>query len=211
MIPIYPGTTHSCHGALGWPHSIRVPNKPWTSCCAWRTHACTAPRLKASRNRCAPSKGVFAPPSAQLEDFQCHRGCLAAANAQRSDTSLEPALLERVHQGGGDPSAGRADRMPECTGATIDVDASMIDTDVAHRGHGDDGECLIDLIEINLPGTPSGLLQHSLDGACGSGGKPLGRLRETRIGNDSCQWCRADRAGGRLACQHQSRGTIGDR
>ena len=70
-----------------------------------------------------------------------------------------------MHQRGDDARAGGADGMAERAGAAIDVGARVVEADVAHGGHGDGREGLVDLVEMNVAGLPAELRQQFLDGA----------------------------------------------
>ena len=63
-----------------------------------------------------------------------------------SDTPLEAARPECVYERSGYARPRSADRVAESTCSAIDVDARMIQTQVAHRGHGHDRKGLVDLV-----------------------------------------------------------------
>ena len=66
-------------------------------------------------------------------------------------TPLRPAvLLQRVQQRDDDARAGGADRMAERAGAAVHVDLLVRQAEVAHGRHGDDGERLVDLVEVDI-------------------------------------------------------------
>ena len=82
---------------------------------------------------------------------------------------------------------------------------------VAHRRHGDDGEGLVDLPELDVLGRPAGPLQHLADRADRRGGEQVRVLRVRRMRPDDRQ--RSDALLLRLRTPHQNqcRGAIGNR
>src|SRR5947209_19780379 len=77
-----------------------------------------------------------------------NRGGFAAADAKGRDAALEVLRLQRVQQGHDQPSTGRADRMAERAGTTIDVELFPGNTEVALRRHRNDRECFVDLEQV---------------------------------------------------------------
>ena len=53
---------------------------------------------------------------------------------------------------------GGADRMTERAGSAVDVDTRVLDVEVAHGRHGDRGERLVDLIEVDIARGPASCL-----------------------------------------------------
>src|SRR3990172_2945842 len=99
-------------------------------------------------------------PVASIETFERHRRGLAAADAERGNAAALVVRLERGQERHHDARAGRADRVPERGGAAVDVDLVVRNLEVAHRGHGDHGERLVDLVEIDLFLLPPQLTQQ---------------------------------------------------
>src|SRR6516165_6308065 len=91
-------------------------------------------------------------------DRERHR--FTAADAQRGDPASPTAAAQRMDQGGENARAGRPDRVTEGAGAAVHVDPRMIDVDVAHRRHGDDGEGLVDLVQVRIVRPPIELREH---------------------------------------------------
>ena len=58
-----------------------------------------------------------------------------------------------------------ADRVAERAGAAVDVDLLVRKPEVAHRRHGDDGEGLVDLEEVDGILAPAGLLEQLVERA----------------------------------------------
>src|SRR6185503_14685144 len=99
------------------------------------------------------------------------RGGFAAADAEAGDAAFQVARFERVQKRDDDARARSADRMAERAGAAMDVDLVRRQVEVADRGERDDGERLVDLVEIDLVVTPADLGQELLDRADGCGGE----------------------------------------
>ena len=66
--------------------------------------------------------------------------------------------------------------MAERAGAAVHVHLVVRQAVLFHRRHGDDREGLVDLVEVDLPCAPAGLLEELLHRAHGRGGEPAGLL-----------------------------------
>src|SRR4029079_4968346 len=99
------------------------------------------------------------------DHFHSYGRRFAAADAQRGDAALPPALPEGVEQGDDDARAAGADRMAERGRAAMDVDLLVRDADVLHREHGDAGERLVDFPQVDVAHRPAGSLEHLVDRA----------------------------------------------
>ncbi len=78
------------------------------------------------------------------EQFNRHCRGLAAADAQRGDALLEPALPQRAQQGHDDARARRADGVAQRHRAAVHVHDLMRQLVFPHRRHGDGGEGFVD-------------------------------------------------------------------
>ena len=87
--------------------------------------------------------------------FDCDGCCFAAADAERGDAAAEIALREGRKQRDENARAGCADGMAECAGAAVDVDLLVGKTEIAHGGHGDDGEGLVDFEQVDFREGPA--------------------------------------------------------
>jgi hypothetical protein len=61
--------------------------------------------------------------------------------------------------------------MAERAGAAVDVDLLVGKAEIAHGGHGDDGEGLVDFEEIDIRKRPASALEQRANSADGRGGK----------------------------------------
>ena len=68
---------------------------------------------------------------------------------------VRPASGEFVQQRDRDAAACGTDRMAQRAGAAVDIDFVVADADIFHRRHRDDGEGLIDFIEVDVVGRPA--------------------------------------------------------
>ena len=100
---------------------------------------------------------------------------------------LALAAGERVHQRRHDARTGRADRVPERTGAAMHVDPCVLDADVTHGGHRHDRERFVDFVQIDVLGAPAEPLQCLLDRADGRRREPLRLLSVARVGENARQ------------------------
>src|SRR6185437_292903 len=143
--------------------------------------------------------------------LDCHRYRLAAADAERGNASPAAAASQRVQEGREDACAGGADRMTECACAAVDVDARMIDVDLAHGSPGDGGECLVDLIKVGVVRLPAEPVQYLADGAYRGRGEPLRLLGMARLRQDAGDRLQAACGRGLGASEHECRRAVGDR
>src|SRR5581483_2306958 len=95
-------------------------------------------------------------PSDSLED-----GCdaHAAADAQRDQTATQVAALQLVDDRADEHGAGGAERVAHGDGAAVDVGLLVRDVEVLHEPHGDRGEGLVDLEQVDVVGGEAGLGQ----------------------------------------------------
>src|SRR6185312_14047194 len=105
------------------------------------------------------------------EAFDAHGCGFSAPDAKSGDAALEIEALERGEEGDENAGAGCANWVAECAGAAMDVQLVAGNGEIAHSGHGDDGESLVDFEEIHLIERPAGALDERSDGADGSGRK----------------------------------------
>ena len=111
---------------------------------------------------------------------------VASPPPMQSDATprLMPTRPERREQRHQNARARGADRMAERAGAAVDVDLFVRKAEVAHRRHGDDGEGLVDLEEIDGILAPAGLLEQLLDRADRRGREILRRGGVRRMRDD---------------------------
>ena len=100
-----------------------------------------------------------------------HGGGAAAAVADADAADLGVPLLE---DGGDDAGAGAAEGVADGDGAAVDVDLFGVDAEDLHVGEGDDGEGLVDLVEVDVLGLEAGVLDGLGDGEGGGDGEALG-------------------------------------
>src|SRR3954447_24037137 len=84
----------------------------------------------------------------------------AAADAERGQAALQVAALELVDQRAEDHRAGGAQRVAHRDGAAVDVDLLVVQVEVAHEAHGDRGERLVDLEQVDVVDGQAGLGQR---------------------------------------------------
>ena len=82
--------------------------------------------------------------------------------------------------------------------------------EIAHGGHGDDGEGLVDFEEIDFRKRPAGAVEQHADGADGRGGKERGRVGVGGVAGYGGQRLEAAAVGFRTAHEDQGGGTVGD-
>ena len=126
--------------------------------------------------------------------------------------ALEAVLSQRADQRDQDARARRADRMAQRAGAAVHVDLVVRQLVLLHRRHGDHGEGLVDLVQVDLARASS----RSCRTACwiaptGAVVEPARLLRMRRVADDRGQRLHAELVGRRAAHQHQRRGAVGDR
>ena len=100
-------------------------------------------------------------------------GGFTAADAKRCNTALQALRLEGVRQGHDEARAGSADGVAERAGAAIDVEFFARDAEIARRRHRYNGECLIDLEQIDVADAPANLVEQLADRGDGRGREPL--------------------------------------
>ncbi len=100
--------------------------------------------------------------------------------------------------------------MAERACAAVNVDLVVVQIQIAHRGHGDDGERLVDLEQIHLGRGPAGLLEHFANRTDGRGGEPRGCLRMGGVSAYLGAHPQTAPLGLRAAHHHQRRGAVGD-
>src|SRR3954468_18906731 len=83
-------------------------------------------------------------------DAEDHRVALPAARADRRAAQPAAAAAQLVHERAEDARARRADGMAERDGATVDVDAVLVDPEQADRVQRDRGERLVDLPHVDV-------------------------------------------------------------
>src|SRR5690606_32725494 len=103
-----------------------------------------------------------------------------------------------------------ADRVAEGASAAVHVHLCVVEAEVVHGCHGDDGEGFVDLEQVNVVLGPARALQHLFHRADGCGGEPLRRVGVGGVGHDLRQRGQAARLGGGFAHQHQRRRAVGD-
>ena len=130
------------------------------------------------------------------KQFDGDRRRFATADAQRGDTASPAACAQCMQQGGDDARAGCADRMTECAGAAVDVQACVIDADVVHRGHCHRGEGFVHFEQIDVIDTPAGAGEHLLD-------------RRDRRGGELCRGLSVRRVSRTYARENQLEGSDG--
>src|SRR6056297_2916860 len=67
------------------------------------------------------------------------------------------------------------------TGAAVNVDTRVVEAEVVHGHHGDHGESLVDLVQIDVAGVPARALQHFANSADRRNGELRGRLAVPRV------------------------------
>src|SRR4051812_4313743 len=73
-----------------------------------------------------------------------------AADAQRGEAASEVAALELVDEGAEQHRAGRAEWVAHGDGAAVDVGDLVGDPHVLHEAHGDRGERLVHLPQVDV-------------------------------------------------------------
>ena len=101
--------------------------------------------------------------------------------------------------------------MAERAGAAVDVDLLVRQAEVAHRRHGDDGEGLVDLEQIDGIRAPAGLLEQLFQRADRRGGEIFRRGGVGRMRDDAREGRCAALLGFAFAHHDERRGAVGDR
>src|ERR1044072_5366239 len=82
--------------------------------------------------------------------FEDRRQALADADAHRRDPVLAAAAAQLTDQGGGEASAGAAERVAEGDRAAVDVELLFVDAELAGAGEHLRGEGLVELDQVDL-------------------------------------------------------------
>src|SRR5205807_5235378 len=88
---------------------------------------------------------------------------LTATAAQCRSPQAAAAALELIRQRDREPGTGRADRMAERDGTTVDVDFFRVDAEQSRRVDGDRRERLVDLDEVEVSGSHARAAHRFLD------------------------------------------------
>src|SRR5665213_2237891 len=91
-----------------------------------------APRSWPSRPGLATTTRIF-PLASAMSDLDDDGVALSAAGADRGATEAATATAQLVDKRADDARAGRADRVTERNGATVDVDAVLVDAEYTDR------------------------------------------------------------------------------
>src|SRR3546814_10881056 len=89
-----------------------------------------------------------------LSSRRRHTICALVTGLQTCALPIYPPSLHLGQQCDDDTGAGCADRVAEGAGAAVDVELLARNAELAHRGHGDDGEGLVDFPQIDLADLP---------------------------------------------------------
>ena len=98
----------------------------------------------------------------------------AAAVADTGNTNLGVLLLQNGGKGGDDTSARAAERVANGNGSAPDIHLLSVKTELLDVGEGDDGESLVDLVEVDILLGKTGVLDGLGDGESRSNGESLG-------------------------------------
>src|SRR4029079_13305213 len=107
----------------------------------------------------------------------------AAADAQGGQAPAKVAALQLVDQGAEDHRAGGAERVAHGDGAAVDVGLLVGDPHVLHVAHGDGGEGLVDLEEVDVVDGEPGL-REGLAGGWGGAGEQDRRVGAGKRGGE---------------------------
>ena len=117
-----------------------------------------------------------------MGSFDGNRRRLATTDAEGGNTTFG-ALLGKRMQKRDDYSCSRGpDRVPKRTSATVHVELIRGDTKVALCSHGNGGESLIDLEQIDIADGPTRLVQELADSGDRRGREPGGILAMSGMG-----------------------------
>src|SRR5450830_1470650 len=119
-----------------------------------------------------------------LYQFDRHRRRFAAADAQGRHAALAAGFLQGAQQGDDGARARGADRVAQRARAAVDVDLAVRNVEVVHGGHRHGGERFIDLEQVHLAAAPACFRVQFLDGADGSRGELVRRLRVRGVAVD---------------------------
>src|SRR3954447_19226876 len=117
--------------------------------------AASAARASSVRSAAViPIAAIETRPSAsgakRLDALDDRAGAEAAAAAHRHEAYLLVRALELVQEGGDQPRAGGAERVPERDRAAVDVDAVHVRLELAAPGRDNGGERLVDLDQVDV-------------------------------------------------------------
>src|SRR6185312_12963072 len=195
------------------------------ACCALLLHAASAATHRVAITKCLSlnfSLEVFTRWSKRrmraagcgrrgsLQQRDRQRGRFAAADAQRRDTFLAAARLERVNQGDDQTRAGRADRMAERARAAVDVELVVRHAEFAHRRHRHHRERFVDFEQVDVGNLPADLLQQLVDRGDRRSGEPLRLLRLRAMADNARERLETALVRFVLAHHHGCRGAVGD-
>ena len=85
-----------------------------------------------------------------LHTFKNCSQALADADAHRRDPVAAAAAAELVQEGGREAGAGAAERVAEGDRAAVDVEALLVDPELADAGEDLGGEGLVELDQVDL-------------------------------------------------------------
>ena len=88
--------------------------------------------------------------SAALDGLEHRRQALADPDAHRRDPVAAAAAAELVQERGGEAGAGAAERVAEGDRAAVDVEALLVDSELADAGEHLRGEGLVQLDQVDL-------------------------------------------------------------
>ena len=87
--------------------------------------------------------------------------CFAATDAERGDAAAEIALREGSEQRDKDARTGCADGMAERAGAAVDINFLVGKAKIAHCGHRDNGEGLVDFEQVDIRKRPASKFEQA--------------------------------------------------
>ena len=147
------------------------------------------------------------------QQFDRHRRRLAAADAQRRRRRGAPprccsAWISVVMMRAPVAPIG----WPSAQAPPLTLTRAVVELEIAHRGHGDHREGLVDLVQVDIACScqPS-RASTFCDGADRRGREPLRLLRVAGVADEARQRLEARALGRGAAHQHQRRGAVGDR
>src|ERR1700712_5643545 len=104
-------------------------------------------------------------------DAQDDRVALATAGADGRDAEPAATTAQLVDDRAEDAGARSADRVAERDRAAVDVDAVLLDAELADRLQRHGGEGLVDLPQVDVAGLQAGPVERALGRARGRGGE----------------------------------------
>lgn len=111
--------------------------------------------------------------SKSLQVLNDQGGSTATAVADTSATNLGTLLLQDGGESGDDTGTRGAERVANGDGATKDVDIVTREAENLHVGEGNNGESLVDLVEVDVLFGEASVLNGLGDGKSGSDGESL--------------------------------------